>query len=326
MREVIHEYAVELDWMEDMASRLNGYVEDNQIKVPENILSGIRYACPIDENLTAFLLDVTYHEDVLFKMRNKRDDFVGIYFNLTEGDAIHLMNDVARPVGRWAINLALVDAKLPGDYRIKAGSVSYMISIFLKKKTLKEYIQAIPALNMYADSIFDPDKNTIVKFDRMTSQAWYLMNDFRKMDFKNPLFDTYFKATVYGLMSNFMDQIVNEEIILEKVNQEDIINIIIVQEYLIENIKDPFPGISSISSMANMSETKFKRLFKKITGLTAHTFFLNSKVGSAKEMLETGNYSINQIAAEFHFFDASHLIEQFKHIYGITPKDYLTHL
>ncbi|WP_316831016.1 hypothetical protein [Pedobacter aquatilis] len=118
MREVIHEYAVELDWMEDMAKRLDGYVENRQIKVPETILTGLRYACPIDENLTAFLLDVTYHEDILFKMRNQRDDFVGIYFNLTEGDAIHVMDNISRPVGRWAINLAIVDAKLPGDYLI----------------------------------------------------------------------------------------------------------------------------------------------------------------------------------------------------------------
>ncbi|WP_316831017.1 AraC family transcriptional regulator [Pedobacter aquatilis] len=201
-----------------------------------------------------------------------------------------------------------------------------MISIFLKKKTLKEYILAIPALKDYADSIFNPDKNTIVRFDRMTNQAWYLLNDFRKIDFKNPLFDTYFKATVYGLLSNFMDQVVNEEIILEKVNQEDIVNVIAVQEYLIEHIKAPFPGIPQISAMANMSETKFKKLFKKITGLTAHVFFLNSKVGYAKEMLETANYTISQIADEYNFSDASHLIEQFKQVYGLTPKDYLSHL
>ncbi|WP_316734418.1 AraC family transcriptional regulator [Pedobacter aquatilis] len=326
MREVIHQYAVELDWMDDMAKQLDGYVENHLIKVPEHVLSGTRYACPIDENLTAFLLDVTYHEDVLFKMRNQRDDFVGIYFNLTEGDAIHLMNEVSRPVGRWAINLAIVDATLSGDYLIKAGSVTYMISIFLKKQILKEYIEALPTLSEHADAIFDTDKNTIIRFDRMTSEAWHLMNDFRKIDFNNPLFDTYFKATVYGLMSNFMDQIVHEEIILEKVNQTDIVNIITVQEYLIAHIKAPFPGITFIAAMANMSETKFKTLFKKITGSTAHTFFLTNKVNLAKEMLETANYSISQIADELNFSDASHLIEQFKQVYGQTPKDYLNFL
>jgi len=323
MREVIHEYAVELDWMEPMAKAMDGYLENRQIKVPESILTGIRYACPVNPALTAFLLDVTYHQDVLFKMRNTRDDFIGLYFNLTEGEAIHVMDKVSRSMGRWSYNLAIIDSILPGDYLIKAGSKTYMISIFIKKSTFKEVLSKVPNLKDIIDAIFDREKNTVIRFDRMSNHAWWLMNELKKTPFESPLFDIYFEAATYGLMADYMDQLIGQEIILEQVVQEDINKIISSQTYLIDNLNGIFPGISHLSFMANMSETKYKKLFKKITGSSANTFFLNNKLSKAKEMLEEGTHSVNEVATAFSFFDSSHFIDQFRNFYGITPKEYL---
>lgn len=324
MREVVHQYGVELDWMEDMAAKLEGFVADNQIKVPAHILSGIRYACPITDQLTAFVLDVTYHEDILYKLRNEKDDFIGLYFNLTEGDAIHIMDEVARPVGRWACNLAILDCKLNGDYLIRAGSTTYMISVFIKKAMLKEYLRKVPNYAQVTEAIFDQEQNTVVRFDRMSNHAWWLMNELKKTPFGTPVYDLVLKGTVYGLIGDYMEQIINQEILLEKVVVQDMNSIIASQSFLVDQIKTAFPGIAALAAQACMSESKYKRLFKKITGSTANAFFLNNKVAFAKELLETGDYTIAEIADEFHFFDASHLIEQFKSNYGLTPKEYLT--
>lgn len=326
MREVIHQYGVELDWMEPMAKQLEGYLAGNQMMVPDHIHTGIRYACPINDQLTAFVIDVTYHEDVLYTLRNTNDDFVGIYFNLTEGDAIHVMDEVSRPVGRWAYNLAIIDSTLLGDYMIKAGSTTYMISIFIKKEALQEYMAKVPNYEEVAAAIFNNELNTVVRFDRMSNHAWWLMNELRKTPFGNPMYDLMLKGTVYGLISDYMDQIVNQEIVLEKVVQEDITHIIVSQAYLVDHIKETFPGLSLLAANACMSESKYKRMFKKITGISANAFFLNNKVAFAKEMLETGKYTIAEVADEFKFFDASHLIDQFKNNYNITPKEYLNYL
>lgn len=326
MRKVIHQYGVELDWMPEMARQLDSQLLDHVIKVPDQFQSGLRYACPITDQLTVFVIDVTYHEDVLYSLRNNKNDFVGLYFNLTEGDAIHVMDKVSRPVGRWSHNLALIDSTLPGDYMVKAGSRTYMLSIFIKKKALQEYLDRIPNRPAVSNAIFDQDLNTIIRFDRMSNQAWWLMNEMRKIPFGTPLYDVFLKGTVYGLLSDYLGQLVKQEVLIEKVFQEDIIQIISVQAYLIENIKAHFPGISMLASKACMSESKFKRLFKKITGMSPNAFFLSNKLSFAREMLESGDYTVSEVALAFNFFDASHLIEQFKHNYQITPKDYLNFL
>ncbi|RAJ31017.1 helix-turn-helix domain-containing protein [Pedobacter cryoconitis] len=324
MREVIHQYGVELEWVTDIAPKLGGYVDGNNIVVPGEARPGTRFILPINDNMTAFVVDVTYNEDVIYRLRNIRDDFVGVYYNLTEGDAVHILDDVSRLAGRWGCNLAVFDANLGGDYLVKMGCTTFMLAIFIKKSALKNYFSKTEQYDQILDSVFDSEKNTIVKFDRMGSQAWWLMNELRKTNATGALYETMVIGTVYGLLCDYLDQTANQEIILEKVVQEDVVNIIASQAYLVEHIEEQFAGITKLATDANMSETKYKRLFKKIIGITPNAFFLTNKLSFAKEKLETGNYTVGEIAVKFNFTDASHLIEQFKRAFGITPKEYLT--
>ncbi|MCL8001093.1 AraC family transcriptional regulator, partial [Brucella sp. 21LCYQ03] len=153
---------------------------------------------------------------------------------------------------------------------------------------------------------------------------WFLMNELRKTSFENPLFNTYLIGTVYGLMGDYLDQVIDHDIVLDKVSQEDIVGIVSSQSAIIDGIHGTFSGIETLAASVNMSESKYKQLFKKITGMSAHVFFLTNKLDAAKQMLETGNYSIAEVADSFAFFDASHFIEQFKDTYGFTRREYLT--
>lgn len=326
MKEVIHQYGVELDWVPGLAEGIGGYVEDNYIRIADEVQQGNRYVLPINDHLTAFIIDVTYRQDVVFKLRNTRSDFVGLYFNLSEGGAIHILNDVTRSAERWGYNLGIFDADLNGDFQVKSGSTTYMIAIFIKKTALKQYLSNIPQHQQIIESIFNPELNTIVRFDRMSNHAWWLINELRKVPPKGPLYDIFITGTVYGLIADYMDQIINQEIIIEQVLPEDLGNIVKSQAYLIAHLEEAFPGIHFLATAASMSETKYKKLFKKISGISPNSFFLSNKLGYAKEMLETGNFTIGEIADKFGFFDSSHLIEQFKHTYGVPPKEYLSQL
>lgn len=171
MKEVIHQYGVELDWVEGLAAGISGYVEGNYIRIADEVQQGNRYVLQINDQLSAFIIDVTYRQDVVYKLRNTRNDFVGLYFNLSEGDSIHILNEVTRSAGRWGYNLGIFDADLNGDFQVKSGSTTYMIAIFIKKNALKQYLSRIPQHQQIVESIFDPELNTIVRFDRMSNHA-----------------------------------------------------------------------------------------------------------------------------------------------------------
>ncbi len=324
MKNISYRYGVNLDWLDELAAAFNCEVENGHIYCSNDTITGTLYGLQINEELSVFIQDAVYHTDVFYKMSNNDDDFVGVYFNLSEGDTVQITDNMQKAVGRWAYNVAVIDSVLSADYLIGSGSNVFSISIFIKKTAFLRSISSIPNFQEIRDVIFDADRNTLVRFERASNQAWFLMSELRKVNFGSTLYDTYLVGTVYGLIADYLDQIIDHDIVLDRVYQEDIVSIVSSQSQLIEKLKQPFPSIKVLASSVNMSDSKYKNLFKKVTGTSAKAFFMANKLDAAKEMLDTGSYSIAEVAHHFSFYDPSHFIEQFKARYDVTPKEYVT--
>ncbi|PBJ04606.1 helix-turn-helix transcriptional regulator [Flavobacterium sp. ACN6] len=322
MKEVIHQFGVEMHWATAMAKAMDGWVEGNHIIVPSQVHIGTRYVLAVNRDITVMLADVTYNQDVHFKLRNSNNDFVGIYFNLTEGDSTHIAHNDKLPMGKWNYNLAIVDSCVDLDYIVKTGTKTYNICIFVKKMLLKEYLKSSGRFIAALNNIFDPEKNTIFHYNIMSSNSFQLINEFRKAVINPLYFDLFLTAVTYNLLGEYIDELVKKDIVIGKLNSSDFSNIIISQEFLISSIKDSFPGIKILSENACMSETKYKKLYKKITGLTPYEFYINNKLEAARDLLISGKYNIAEIANELNFPTASNLTQLFKQYFKVLPKDY----
>ena len=139
-------------------------------------------------------------------------------------------------------------------------------------------------------------------------------------------FNLLLSGLVYNLMADCLDNIMKREIMISKVLPSDLAMILTSQTNLIKKQEGVFPGIASLAAEANMSETKYKKLYKKITGQTPNAFFLNNKLELARDLLGSGQYTIRQLADKLSFTSASHLSELFKSYFGISPKEYATSL
>ncbi|MFH6998679.1 helix-turn-helix transcriptional regulator [Flavobacterium sp. FlaQc-57] len=167
--------------------------------------------------------------------------------------------------------------------------------------------------------VIDPKKNTMIRFDRMSSDSYHLLSDLRKIKVGGPIFDLNLVGTVHMLISNYLKKIAMNKIIIQTVDQSDLANIIEAQKYLIKNIENPFPSIAIMANRANMSESKFKSLFKKITGATPNSFFMDNKLLLAKELLENKQLSISQVSDRLHFTNNSYFASKFKEHFGMMP-------
>lgn len=325
MKIVTHRFGVETAWIAEMAEAMGGALDGNFTLVPE-IHSGTRYTLSINEDITVLLADVTYHQDVLFKLRNKESDFAGIFFNLTEGESVHIIDDISRSVGRWDYNLAIVDAHLDLDYLIKAGSKSYNISIFVKKKMLRLYLERAGILKDVLSRIFDGKQNTIIHYDHMSSNSWHIINEFRQLTPGGIAYDLFLTSTVYYLLSDYLGFLLSRKIIIGKIESGDVFRILASQATLVKHLGDAFPGITELAAEALMSETKYKTLYKKITGFTPHAFFMHNKLELGKELLACKQYTVAEIAFKLSFTTASHFTELFKNQFGMLPKVYVNSL
>lgn len=64
------------------------------------------------------------------------------------------------------------------------------------------------------------------------------------------------------------------------------------------------------------------RLFSETQGITIEKYFIAQKIERAKELLEYGELSLNEIADQLGYSSAAHLSSQFKTLTGLTPRQY----
>ncbi|UTN03415.1 AraC family transcriptional regulator [Flavobacterium bizetiae] len=326
MKKIEHYYSADLEWVEPFAKQLEGKVDGNFIIVPESIQTGTRYILDCGEGIIAYYIDVKYHKDLHLIQKNLSNDFVGIYYNLTEGEAQLSTNNFMNDIGRWKYNLAVIDAALESEYYVKKGSTTFALCIFIKKSMIETFAIKNNIHLRDIDKMTNPKKNTIVRFDRMSSDSFHILTDLRKLKVGGPVFDLNLTGSIHMLLSNYLKKMALNRVIIQMVNKTDLKKIIATQMFLIEHIKEPFPSIHIMANMANMSESKFKNLFKKITGMTPNAFFMDNKMIMAKELIESKQFSISQVSDELNFTNNSYFASKFKEHFGLSPKVYLKQL
>lgn len=90
------------------------------------------------------------------------------------------------------------------------------------------------------------------------------------------------------------------------------------ENYIYENIK-----ISKLSKMCNISEVYFRKIFKKIYGVSPLKYIRSLRLERAKELLITGHYSIGEVATLSGFFDNSYFGREFKKEFGKSPNKFI---
>lgn len=322
MKTIIHNNNAEDDWIDVLANAIGGSIEGNFIKGNNEFYEGTHFILPIEEGITAMLIDTTYKEEVLLKYRNENTNFIGLYFYLTNLDVDFIMDDQSILIGKLNFNLSVVDCTIDMDYIVRDGTRLFVICILFNKDALKNYFAKITKIAPIANIILDAKKNTIIRLDRMNLESLILINDFRKIPYDNPLYETYFKGLIYGLIGNYLKQLGTKKIVIDKTINVDIKSIIASKAMLQNIIEGPFPGVVFLAEQVSMSPSKYKKLFAKISGVNPGTYFYNNKLNRAKEMLETGKFTVNEVAHKLNYANVSYLAKRFNEMYGVFPKEY----
>ena len=87
-----------------------------------------------------------------------------------------------------------------------------------------------------------------------------------------------------------------------------------MEEHLTEDI-----SLDEIASHISLSKYYFNRLFSQHIGMTPHRYFNNLRVQRAKRLLMTTYASVEEVAAQCGFDNASNFIRLFKQRTGMTP-------
>lgn len=326
MKVIQHFYSAETKWIDVLVNTLGGTIEGNFLVADNEIYCGRHYILEMEERIWGIVIDISYRDNLLLEYINKKNNFIGLYFYLTDKDVNFILDNESTILGKTDCNLIVIDGALDTRYAVTQGTEVYVICIFIDKELLQEFVEKIPRLKLASKDIFDEEKNTIISMGRMGIESIDLIRDFKKIPYDNALFELYFRALSYNLIGHFLERLLTQKIIISKVIEDDVKSILASKVYLLENVDEVFPGVEFLSHQAFMSASKYKKLFTKITGLSPGAFFYSNKLQRAKELLETGGLTVSEVADKLNYTNISYLAKRFNNKYGIFPKEYQSFL
>ena len=90
----------------------------------------------------------------------------------------------------------------------------------------------------------------------------------------------------------------------------------------IEQNQWDLPDIKQLAKEAGMSESYFKRAFKKETGIPPGEYAMKRRIDQAKTMLSASGCPITRIAMDLGFATSQHFSTAFKRLTGLPPQAY----
>ncbi|MCP4753289.1 MAG: helix-turn-helix transcriptional regulator, partial [Proteobacteria bacterium] len=102
-------------------------------------------------------------------------------------------------------------------------------------------------------------------------------------------------------------------------------NIARAVEYIKDNIEKKLT-VQEVSKVAAMSRSRFFNAFREEMGLTFSKYLNTIRIEKAKELMNSRNTTLTEIAMQLNFHDQSHFSRTFKKFTGKTPGGYLVTL
>jgi len=95
-----------------------------------------------------------------------------------------------------------------------------------------------------------------------------------------------------------------------------------VKEYIEQRYNDPSVYVESIAKEFGVSASYLRREFSRAYGISPIVFLRNVRMSNAKNMLESGYLSVEEIADQCGFSSASYFIQVFHKTVGESPAQY----
>ena len=168
---------------------------------------------------------------------------------------------------------------------------------------------------------FNKQNLQLIDFRLTSIQSQFLLNDILNCSLVGELANIYKQGKIFELLSLEISKLQKNEddIFLDDYDRSAILK---AKEILLNNLQNP-PSIVGLAKMVHLSEVKLKRGFKQMYKTSPYQLLVSHKMNLAKNMLQSGEYNINEIALQVGYKFANNFTNAFYKEFKIRPKDIL---
>lgn len=151
------------------------------------------------------------------------------------------------------------------------------------------------------------------------SEMIHLFDNALQISEKEPV---YYQQTLAGIVNCLIGMMYSlEKTEAQKDNSADQDLVNRAREMIRNNLESTL-SIQAVAKELNISYSKFRRIFKELTGFSPAYYQMDLKLQRAKDLLATTNDSVKDIAYQLDFTSPDYFSTKFKHKTGMKPSEF----
>ncbi|WP_052731150.1 helix-turn-helix transcriptional regulator [Spirosoma radiotolerans] len=138
----------------------------------------------------------------------------------------------------------------------------------------------------------------------------------------DPLLSFYLTVKGQELVYQFMSDLLKRETkAVYPLRDDDGKTLFVVRDQLVQDLSRA-PSMPHLASVAGMSESKLRRLFRQVFGMSLYDYYQTVRMHEAARLLREAKLSVSETGYQLGFANLSHFTRVFKQHLGQKPKQY----
>lgn len=309
------------EWIRDFAMHLSTNSQEDKIQYPESFAKGYARVFQISEGLTGRIVDYTLNTDFLFTRNPAKEFYLILYlYNYKNCHRLELeINDrkIVEHENSELSSLLLTNSMVKQQLTITQNTIVKGLTIQMTEDWLKRKLKPSSKVNLKLLENKDVFQTLIKpKYRKLIDEIFNLRPD-------SFVPDLYLATRILRLLELFFDDIFKNglEANVLPASTQDVQGLLNVEQYLLQNYREAFPTINTLSRLAMMSSSKLKQTFKKAFGMGLFEYFQQNRMYKARDLLLSEVYSVTEVGQLLGYHNLSNFSAAFKKEFGVLPKD-----
>ena len=323
MKKITHSYSLTPEWQSELAEKLETQLIDNKIiMIPDSIGKGHSYFTQIISGISVLFIDFTLNTPLKITRRKSDNQLYIFHFDLSEHVNLIKINNQDYEIGSYdKLDLAIIDNQLESSFKPAVNERTIAIRLLVDKKLLHDFIIKH---NKKVETVqkTKATKNVFYHYGNIDSNSILLIRSIKDMPVNSISFEPLLKGISLKLLGNFFNKFYDLNALKSNITDIELEAINKTKDYLINHLYGSFPSVTFLASMAGMSESKYKILFRKCFNNTPNHLFITEKMNLAKELLQSGKFSsLTDIIYELNYTKLSYFSSKYYEVFHVKPSE-----
>lgn len=314
------------EWLQGAAHFLGQEINHYTLQLPAVAGTGYIKALPIQPGLSFALGNFCFNTDARLHVNGNNENGYILYFRKLEinemytfkmGDA-HVESNNPQEHYETAF---MVSSATDHIIEFKKGTFVQSLVVYMEEEWVKKYIDKTSRckLEEYVSAGMSNYNKEV-----LSAKQKRILTTMLREDLKLPLTQLFLQSRALRMLEYFLHSVLTrtDKDLPVFISETDLIKLAQVEKRLLANYKEEFPSIEEMAKLALMSETKLKKLFKRVFGMGLYEYYQKNRMHKAKDMLLSGKFKISEIGITLGYSNLSNFSAAFKKEFGFLPSEY----